>query len=360
MKKLTTKLLTHKDVAELIVNVGLDNFIKELVSCVEQSFKDYQEGKLQIERRRGYYIPKEALRPRKTVEVMDVADKKACFKIVNFHEDNFKRGLPAVMATMVFVDMETGFPEIIADGTLLTALRTASASAVATKYLAKNNWSSKGIVGVGFQGQAHAHVFSVQFTPQKIYVCDISKRSIKVFKRLEKILGVDIYVKKLGDVIEKSDVLSTCTYGNKPVVSDKFVRKGTHINAVGSDTRGKQEIEYGLLKKSRIIVDFRRQAELEGEIGLLIDKGDRKPEEFPELGQIILKRKPGRTSEEDITIFDSTGTPFEDLAAMKVLARYTGEFGKEIDFIYRPKNRRFAYEELFKISNRLKRKGKLH
>lgn len=255
------------------------------------------------------------------------------------------------MATGIYLDVNTGFPKMIADMTLLTALRTGAASAVATQLLARNDSKTLGVIGAGFQGEANLHALSrVMKGLEEVYVYDINNRVAQSYaERMKKICGVEIKKSNAQSLAEKSDVIVTCTYGDRVVIENEWVKEGVHINAVGTDTRGKQELDYRILPRAKVVVDLLSQAESEGEINVHMNKGRyRKDDVYAELGEIILYKesmkerfmgrgKRGRVGDNEITIFDSTGTSFEDLAALRILSKHLNEkYGERLKFTYIP------------------------
>jgi len=353
-----TVILTSQDIHRVIENVGINKFMDELIEEVKNAFLDYKKGNITARPRTpdsGYLWEKEDGR---TIEVMHASNKDACFKIVNYHPKNSELGLPTVMATGIYLDVKTGFPKMIADMTLLTALRTGAASAVATQLLARKDSKILGIIGAGFQGEANLHALSrVMRDLEEVCVYDINDQIAQSFaERMEKICNVRIeVVSDVQSLVKRSDVLATCTYANRVVVKNDWVKEGTHINAVGADTRNKQELDYRIISRAKVVVDLRSQSISEGEINIPIRTGRyREDDIYADLGEIIeytekmgyIKRvkekvmgkgKRGRTNDNEITIFDSTGTSFEDLAALRLLSKYLNEeYGKRLKFIYIP------------------------
>ncbi|MCK4734074.1 MAG: hypothetical protein KAT65_16600 [Methanophagales archaeon] len=350
-----TVLLTSQDVHHVIKNVGFNEFMDELIEEVKKAFLDHQRGNITARPRTsdsGYLWA-----DGKTIEVMHASNKDACFKIVNYHPKNSELGFPTVMATGIYLEVNTGFPKMIADMTLLTALRTGAASAIATQLLGRKDSKTLGIMGAGFQGEANLHALSrVMSDLEEVYVYDINDRIVKSFaERMKKICNVQIEVSEVQSLVEKSDVIVTCTYADGVVIENNWVKEGTHINAVGADTRGKQELDYKIIQRAKVVVDILSQAKSEGEINVPIGTGRYYEDDvYAELGEIVLytevgyniksikerligKGKKGRVNDNEITIFDSTGTSFEDLAALRLLSKHLNEkYGKRLKFTYIP------------------------
>ena len=349
-----TVILSAKNVLDIINEIGIHVFMDGLIKEVRSAFIDYKNGKITSHPRTegSGYLWEDG----RTIEVMHASNNDACFKIVNYHPDNVRKGYPTVMGACVYLDCDTGFPKMISDMTILTALRTGAASAVATQTLGRKDSERLGIIGAGFQGEANLHAISrVMENLQEVYVADTNEETADLFsQRMKKFCNSNIERSDIETTVRKSDVIVTCTYGNKVVVRDGWVREGVHINAVGADTRGKQELATELLIKSKVVVDVFSQAESEGEVNMHIRRGRyHRDDIYADLGEILLyedgltgklKGKKGRKDDREITIFDSTGVAFEDLAAMRILYKHLGEHhGEHVNFIYFPPTPRTLY-----------------
>lgn len=341
-----TLILYNKDIKEIIFRVGIDEFMDKSILKIEDYFKNI--GKLyERKQRTGFHLEN-----KRTIESMlcRKIGSKILFKTVNFHDTNPIKGLPTVMSTTILCDEKTGFQEVIADSTLLTYFRTGASMAVATKYLARKDSSSVGIIGAGSIGQACLHSLSRIYDLNRIYVWDTDKKALKKFqKRMKKITRKPIIIKHQKDFTQNIDILVTATYGDKIIVQNSYLPKGIHINAIGSDTPSKQELESNILKRAKIIVDYKEQAIYEGEINIPITKKIiSKNDIYGELSDIVKRNKKGRINKSEITLFDSTGDPLEDLAIMNLLLKYNRKFklGKKVNLIFNPKHPKDPYGEL--------------
>jgi len=241
-------------------------------------------------------------------------------KIVNVHPNNPKKGLPTVMATYLHIDPRTGFPLAILGASWLTAMRTGAAGAVATKYLARKNAHTLGLVGTGVQAITQALGILQVRKIEEIHAWSPSKVSMRQFaKEMEK-LGIAKRVSILlcdscEYAVRDMDVISTCTPARAPVVRAEWIRKGTHINAIGADAPGKEEMYANVLSSAKVIVDDIAQASHSGEINVPISRGAfRKSDIYCELGEVVAGKKTGRVNESEITLFDSTGLAIQDVA----------------------------------------------
>ena len=246
----------------------------------------------------------------------------AGIKSVNVHPDNRRHNLPTVMAVIVLTDPKTGFPLAVLDGTYLTSMRTGAVGALAVKLLSRKNAEIAGFVGCGVQARTQlACAMEVRklrtvkvwkFTPEDKLArqfCEWAKRTF----RLETIISSDI-----DEVTTNVDILFTTTPSDKPLVN--VVSLGTHINAIGADAGGKQEINPRILKQAKVVIDAWTQASHSGEINVPLRKRQfSKKDVYAELAEIAAKKKKGRTSSKEITLFDSTGLAIQDVSCAYVV-----------------------------------------
>jgi alanine dehydrogenase len=241
----------------------------------------------------------------------------AGMKWVNVHPGNPSRGLPSVMAVLIYSDPETGYPLAIMDATEITAYRTGAAAAIASKYLARRSPHTMGVVGAGYQAYTQILAHAELFNPISISASDISKAAVD---RLAQSLP-HFSIRKCS--IQKavaSDVVCTLTPSRSPVVKREWIRPGTHINAVGADAPGKQELDPSILKEAIVVVDDLTQASHSGEINVPIQRGIYSiAAVYGTLPEIVAGKKKGRTDNGAITVFDSTGIAVEDIAVAKLL-----------------------------------------
>jgi len=286
--------------------------IEKVVEVVERAFADYVKGFVQMPAK--LYLDFKKFNGDLRImpsysEVLEMAGTK----LVNVHPENPKRGLKTVMAVIILNDPKTGLPLALMDGTWITALRTGAGGAVATKYLAKKEAKTLGVVGAGVQALTQIMAISKVKRLKEIVVYDIREEAIE---NLTKILTKEkIKIKKgnLKEVCQK-EIVSTTTPVRQPVVRTEWILPGTHINAVGADAAEKEELEPEILKKAKIVVDCWEQASHSGEINVPLAKGVIFQKDiYGQLGEIVAGKKHGRKNEKEITIFDSTGLAIQDL-----------------------------------------------
>jgi alanine dehydrogenase len=254
----------------------------------------------------------------------------AGLKWVNMHPENPKRfGLPAVMGVFILSDPETAFPLAVMDGTRLTAFRTGAAAAVASKYLAVKRPATVGFIGCGVQARTLLAAHRAQFGPFRAVMADIS---VDAAARFAKEAGG--FVASM-DQAGSCDIVCSSTPSRAPIVFRSYIGISTHINAMGADAPGKQELDPRILQEATVVVDDLAQAAESGDVNVPLHSGIYRREEiFGTLGEIVAGRKPGRVGTE-ITVFDSTGLAIQDLAlAQGVLeeARKRG-LGSEVDLV---------------------------
>lgn len=248
-------------------------------------------------------------------------------KVVNVHPNNRARGLPTVMALTVVIDVETGVPRAIVNATELTAMRTGAAGAIAAKHLASRRPVTLGVVGAGRQAEALVEATAATITIEEIRVWSRTEKSAEAFvARYADYNAIRAPIERACDC----DVLNTTTPSRKPLVMADWVREGTHINAIGADAPGKQELDPLLLSKAEVFVDDPGQAVHSGEINVPISTGLYDAGMIAgTLGEVITGKK-GRSSPGAITIFDSTGLAIQDLAIAALVME--GEDGYELPF----------------------------
>jgi alanine dehydrogenase len=286
--------------------------MREVINVVEDAFRDWTKGKGDMPTKSYLTVEKGNFR------AMPAALPGAVgIKWVNVHPENPSRGIPSIMAILIYNDRETGYPLAIMDATKITAYRTAAAAAIASKYLARKDSNSLGIIGAGHQAYTQILALAEIYNLELIKVFDCSKTAID--KLIKALPGYPLKECSLEESVA-SDIICTLTPSRTPFVKREWVISGTHINAIGADAEGKEELEPSILKEALMVVDDLRQAVHAGEINVPVSRGIFKEDEiYANLGEIIVGDKPGRTDDKVITIFDSTGVAIQDIAVAKLL-----------------------------------------
>jgi alanine dehydrogenase len=307
-------LLLDRNAAKALIRMP------DVINVVEEVFRMCEEGK-------GKMPPKVYL----AVEHGDFRAMPAALpgaagvKWVNVHPENRSRGLPSIMAVLIYSDPETGYPLAIMDATEITAYRTGATAAIASKYLARRSSHTVGVIGAGYQAYTQILAHVELFNPMSINVFDISEAAVD---RLAHSLP-QLSIRKCAiQEAAASDIVCTLTPSRSPIVKKEWIIPGTHINAVGADAPGKEELDPAILKDAIVVVDDMKQASSSGEINVPIQKGIYSASEvYGTLGEVVVGKKKGRTDSRAITVFDSTGIAVEDIAVAKLLfekARQSG------------------------------------
>ncbi|MBI2881143.1 MAG: ornithine cyclodeaminase family protein [Candidatus Tectomicrobia bacterium] len=259
--------------------------------------------------------------------------ERAGVKWINAHPENPSRHrLPSVLGVYLLNDARTGYPLAVMDATRLTSYRTAAAAAVATRHLSRKDAKTLGIIGCGAQAAPHAEAVSRVRSFKEILLYDLDGGKAEALASSLK--GLPARAARL-EAACRADVLCTLTPSTRPIVRREWVAPGAHINAMGADGPGKQELDPAILESSRVFVDDPAQAIHGGEINVPISAGRFSAERIAgTLGEVLIGTKAGRTGQE-ITVFDSTGLALQDLALAKAAyeeARSRG-IGLEIDLV---------------------------
>jgi len=288
----------------------------EAIIAVEKAFHDHGMGQTQMPPKSYLYFPRYDGDLRTMPAYLEGQDL-AGVKIVNVHPRNQEIGLPTVMALLVLNSSKTGAPLAIMGATYLTSMRTGAAGAVAARTLARQNSQVVGIIGAGVQARTQLLGLSRHFQIEQVIVSDSSLERAQSFEDdVRPYLNCDCLTTTSLEDACQCDILVTTTPSRRPVVQDKWIKPGTHINAIGADARGKQELESSLTKRAKVVVDDLTQAVHSGEVNVPISEGMLAPQDiYAQIGEILTGKKPGRVSDEEITIFDSTGLGIQDVAA---------------------------------------------
>lgn len=259
-------------------------------------------------------------------------------KWVNVHPGNPAKGWLTVMAKILLNDPETGLEFADLDGTHITDYRTGAAGGVAAQYLAQAGATRLGVVGAGAQARTQVAAILKVRPIQDIMVFDRHREHSQALAD-ELSLAYGLKARAAGEISEAvsdRDIVVTTTPSRSPVVKREWVSPGTHINAIGADAAGKQELDPAILTSAKVVVDDWAQASHSGEINVPLALGQLNAEGvYGCLGDIVAGKKPGRVAPEEITVFDSTGLIIQDLSlALAVYKRALEKgLGEEKDFL---------------------------
>ncbi len=296
--------------------------MKGTLKVVEEAFRQHGLKKVQMPSKLYLFFKKHNGDLRTMPAYLEEQDITGV-KIVNVHPDNPKKGFPTVMALVILNSTETGAPVAIMDGTYLTDMRTGAAGGVAVKYLARKNSKIVGFVGSGNQAKTQLLAISEVIDIEEVKATSTSEKSTLAFKdEMEKRIGCSITPKKSIQEVCDCDILVTTTPSRAPIVMNEWISEGTHINAIGADAPGKEELDPNILKRARIVVDDIPQASHSGEVNVPLSKELITEKDICcEIGEVIAGRKKGRTKDSDITVFDSTGLAIQDVATADLVYR---------------------------------------
>jgi len=306
-----TRFLDVPATSKLIAQIGVPRCLSELVDALENDYRRWADFDKS---------PRIACHSRDgVIELMPVADSKLfAFKYVNGHPVNAQRGLHTVMAFGALGDVDTGYPVLLAELTLTTALRTAATSVMAAKQLARRDARTMALIGNGAQSEFQAIGFHTLLGIDEIRVFDIDPqatdklvRNLAAFPRLKLVRACST-----AEAVRGADIVTTVTADKAyaTIITPEMIEPGMHLNAVGGDCPGKTELHENVVRMGRVIVEYEPQSRIEGEIQQL-------PADFPvvEFWRVLQGEAPGRESAAQVTIFDSVGFALEDYSALRYL-----------------------------------------
>ena len=298
--------------------------LDELIAALEQAHIQYSTGKAVMPVRLVVPLPQIQGRITSMPGYLN-EDKALGMKVVTYFQDNPKQNLPAILATIMLFSAETGKMIAAMDGGYITAIRTACASALATRTLANPNTPVLGILGAGVQARAHIQTLTRVRKLGRIKLYSPSGKSAQSIKaELEQPCGVLIEaVNSAQDAVRDSDLLVTVTTAKEPVVNVDWLKPGVHVNAVGSHRPDLREIDGATLKRAKVVVDSRAAVMAEcGDILLALkEKSINEANIHGELGEVLAGSKTGRSSASEITLYKSVGIAIQDVATAQLVYR---------------------------------------
>jgi len=316
---------------EWIGERGIEPIIIDLVEHMEAAFTRW------LDFERAPRIPSHS--EFGVIELMPTSDgTHYAFKYVNGHPANPASGLQTVTGFGILADVTTGYPLMIAEMNLLTALRTAATSAMAAKRLARRDSRVLALIGTGSQSEFQALGMRAVVGITHVRIWDTDPAAMDKFERNMTGLGLDVYrASSAADACAGADIVTTCTADktNAIVLTDDMVTAGMHLNAIGGDCPGKTELAPEIARRARIFVEHEEQTRIEGEIQLLPANHPVEP-----LWRVIAGLAPGRLMEVELTLFDSVGFAIEDFVALKYLSEQVQgtRFAGELDLVTSPED----------------------
>lgn len=326
-----------QNMMRLILEIGTETCIAEIEAYLEEDFRRWplfdKTPRVASHSHEG------------VIELMPTSDGiEYGFKYVNGHPKNMKDGLQTVTAFGVLASVDTGYPLLFTEMTILTALRTAATSAMATKHLAPKGATTMAMIGNGAQAEFQALALKTVCGIGTVRLFDIDPKATE--KCAGNLAGSGMTVVKCAtpeEAILGAQIITTCTADKKnaTVLSDNMVGAGVHINGIGGDCPGKTELHRDIVMRSDVFVEYPEQTRIEGEIQQM-------PEDFPitELWQVMTGEKPGRTGDpQQITLFDGVGFAIEDFSALRWLRDKVsqGRYCHLLDMVADPDDPRDLY-----------------
>jgi alanine dehydrogenase len=291
----------------------------EYVDCVEHAFRMHGLGRVYMEPK-GHIVLD---RYRGEWEVMpsyiEEPEAAAC-KWVSIREDNARYDLPAVFSILVYTHPETGFPLAICDGSHHTLMRTGASAAVSARWLARPDSKVLAVVGAGSVAQGTLATCDAVFAWNEVRIWSRTQESLDRFLASERPryphLAVDGST-DLEGVVRGADVVVTGTHARGWIVDEDWIQPGTHIAALGADLEGEQELDPHTLQRARVFVDDIRQCRADGEINVALREGLISEDDVAgEIGKVVCGELEGRQSDDQVTVFDSTGIALQDSATV--------------------------------------------
>ncbi|MDQ3075699.1 MAG: ornithine cyclodeaminase [bacterium] len=305
------KILSVENIAELIEKHGIENYLRDLMKQLKTDFGRWEEFNK---------VPRPAMHvPGGVLELMPICDNKYySFKYVNCHPKNTETGLMTVVATGQLSTIDTGYPIMFSEMTLLTALRTSATTALATDLMARMDSHVLAIIGTGAQSEFLVRAISLVRDITEVRYFDTDSLAMNKFEK--NFSNPSFKLSRCNDAEEAvrgADIITTCTAckAHVDVIKNDWVHDGVHINGLGGDTIGKTELEFSILDRSKIVVEYFDQCIIEGEIQRYGEEIGRE-KVYAELNELVTGKKLGRSNEKEITLYDTVGIGLEDYSAL--------------------------------------------
>jgi ornithine cyclodeaminase len=328
-EKAFVPFVSVENMMRLVHHIGLETLLAELTDIIEADFRRWELFDK---------TPRVASHSREgVIELMPTSDGEIySFKYVNGHPKNMAQGLQTVTAFGLLAEVSTGYPVLLTEMTLLTALRTAATSAMAARHLAPKGARTMAMIGNGAQAEFQALAMKAVCGIEHVRLYDIDP--LATAKMVRNLSGTGLTVTACTSsqsAIEGADIITTCTADKQyaTILTDNMIGAGVHINAIGGDCPGKTELHRDILLRADTFVEYPPQTRIEGEIQQM-------EPDYPvtELWKVITRQAEGRQAAGQITLFDSVGFAVEDFSALRyVRDRLKGTgFYQDLDIIADP------------------------
>ncbi|MCW0000740.1 ornithine cyclodeaminase [Pararhizobium sp. YC-54] len=327
--KALVPFVSVENMMRLVHRIGLETVLKELTDVIEADFRRWESFDK---------TPRVASHSREgVIELMPTSDGEIySFKYVNGHPKNMARGLQTVTAFGLLAEVSTGYPVLLTEMTILTALRTAATSAMAARHLAPKGARTMAMIGNGAQAEFQALAMKAVLGIEHVRLYDIDPQAIA--KAVINLSGSGLMVTPCTSpqaAIEGAEIITTCTADKQyaTILTDNMVGAGVHINAIGGDCPGKTELHRDILLRADTFVEYPPQTRIEGEIQQM------DPDyAVTELWKVVTGEAKGRSGARQITLFDSVGFAIEDFSALRYVRDRVSatSFYQELDIIADP------------------------
>ncbi|WP_111733766.1 ornithine cyclodeaminase [Roseovarius amoyensis] len=321
-EKALVPFVSVENMMRLIHHIGIEAMLKGLAGYIKADFKRWElfdkTPRIASHSTEG------------VIELMPTSDGEVYgFKYVNGHPKNTSEGLQTVTAFGLLADVRSGYPVLLSEMTVLTAMRTAATSGLVTRYLAPKGADTMAMIGAGAQSEFQSLAMKALAGITSVRLYDIDPGAVA--KAARNLAGTGLNVTACNSAeaaMEGAQIITTCTADKQyaTILTDNMVGPGVHINAIGGDCPGKTELAPGVLRRASIFVEYPEQTRIEGEIQQL-------PPDHPvtELWQVMNGTAPGRTDARQITLFDSVGFAIEDFSALRYVRDHIGGTGFDFD-----------------------------
>ena len=323
-----TTLLTTRDIGAIVGAKGLAACLGTLVSYLEEDFARWGEFDKSA---RVANHSKDGV-----IELMPISDASLySFKYVNGHPKNTRAGLPTVMAFGLLADVDTGRPELLSELTLTTAMRTAATSVMVARRLARPDSRVMAVIGNGAQSEFQALAFHLLMGIAEVRLYDVDAgATAKLVANLQAVAPAlrTTVCASTAEAVRGADIVTTVTADktNATIITPDMLAPGMHVNGVGGDCPGKTELHADVLRAGAVFVEYEPQSRIEGDLQQM-------PADFAvtEFWRVLAGEAAGRTSADQVTVFDSVGFALEDFSALRLLRDLSIELGlgRSIDLV---------------------------
>ena len=308
-----TRFIDVATMADLVAECGLETFLGDLADALAADFVRWPEFDKSARVASHSEVG--------VIELMPAADRQRyAFKYVNGHPANTRRGLYTVMAFGVLADVDTGYPVLLSELTLATALRTAATSLMAARALARPDARRMALIGNGAQAEFQALAFHAHLGIEEIVAFDVDPAATDKLVRNLAQAAPGLRVRRAAstrEAVRGADIVTTITADKTraTILTPEMIEPGMHLNAVGGDCPGKTELHADVLRAARVFVEYEPQTRIEGDIQQL-------PADFPvvDLWRVLAGQVEGRQRADQVTVFDSVGFALEDFSTLRLVA----------------------------------------